>query len=543
MSPERRLSLFIFARIVVTFLLLASTIVLNLQDPKAIDDFTYSGMVRLMAFSFLFSVGSYFFVKIQQYRFFVTYLQTIWDLLFVTVLLLFTGGVTSPYSFLYLLSIMNAGVLLGRREALYTASLCGILYGSIIDFQYFGLLETLGLSRSAAQFLGPRHIFYNIFLNLMGFYLTAFITGYMSGMARESEKALREKTVDYDELERLSTMIVSNVESGLMTITSEGNVRVFNRYAEELTGKSQAEVYDVALKDVFPDMSGIVEKLDSVANGEFECSSFADRTMILGYTAVPFTDLHGNSAGVIVNFKDLTTIKRMEEALKRADRLATLGELSARMAHEIRNPLAAMGGAVQLLAEHGSIMDNDQRLLTIIMREADRLNELISDFLAYAKPASPRRERFELRELVEDIRILIDSDQRFTDMNITNSVPAHLTISADPNQLRQILINLLHNAAEATEQKGNVVVDAFFQLSGADGFKRTPAAVITVTDNGPGMSEESMAHLFEPFWTTKPEGTGLGLAIIYRIVETHGGRIKAEPAPDGGCRFVITLPA
>lgn len=543
MSPERRLSLFIFARIVVTFLLLASTIVLNLQDPKAIDDLTYSGMVRLMAFSFLFSVGSYFFVKIQQYRFFVTYLQTIWDLLFVTVLLLFTGGVTSPYSFLYLLSIMNAGVLLGRREALYTASLCGILYGSIIDLQYFGLLETLGLSQSAAQLLGPRHIFYNIFLNLMGFYLTAFITGYMSGMARESEQALREKTVDYDELERLSTMIVSNVESGLMTITSGGKVRVFNRYAEELTGKSQAEVYDVALKNVFPDMSGIVEKLDGVANGEFECNSFSDRTMILGYTAVPFTDLHGNSAGVIVNFKDLTAIKRMEEALKRADRLATLGELSARMAHEIRNPLAAMGGAVQLLAEHGSILDNDQRLLTIITREADRLNELISDFLAYAKPASPRRERFELRELVEDIRILIDSDQRFADMNITNSVPAHLTISADPNQLRQILINLLHNAAEATEQKGDVVVDAFLQLSGADGFKRTPAAVITVTDNGPGMSEESIAHLFEPFWTTKSEGTGLGLAIIYRIVETHGGRIKAEPAPDGGCRIVITLPA
>ena len=128
MGHEQRLRIFIYARIIVTSLFLASTIFLNLQEPQAIDDTYYSGVLRLMAFSFLFSVFSHFFLKIHRFQFFVTYLQTIWDLLFVTVLLLFTGGVTSPYSFLYLLSIMNAGVLLGRREAFYTASLCGILY-------------------------------------------------------------------------------------------------------------------------------------------------------------------------------------------------------------------------------------------------------------------------------------------------------------------------------------------------------------------------------------------------------------------------------
>lgn len=246
---------------------------------------------------------------------------------------------------------------------------------------------------------------------------------------------------------------------------------------------------------------------------------------------------------MIINFKDLTVMKRMEEALKRADRLATLGELSARMAHEIRNPLAAMGGAVQLLAEHGSVVDSDQRLLAIIIREADRLNGLISDFLAYARPAFPRKEHLELVDLVEDIKILVAADQRFANMTIVNSVPARLSVSADPNQLRQVLINLLHNAAEAAEQPGCIKIEASFQMSGADGSRNTPATVITVTDNGPGMSEESIIHLFEPFWTTKPEGTGLGLAIIYRIVQAHGGDIRVETPTDGGCRFVITLPA
>ena len=541
MGSDRRLKIFIYARVLVTFLLLVSTIVLNLQEPEAIYDQSSPGMVRLMAFSFLFSVASHFFLKIPRFRFFITYLQTIWDLLFVTVLLLFTKGVTSPYSFLYLLSIMNAGVLLGRREALYTASLCGILYGAIIDLQYFGLLTPIGLSQTPALQLGATNIFYSIFLNLIGFYLTAIITGYLSGMAKESEEALREKNVDYEELERLRTTIVANVESGLLTITPKGNIRVFNRYAEILTGKSQAEIYDAPLNIVFPAISGVVENLDSTVSGEFVYVGQGNN-MILGYNAVPFADTQGEPAGVIINFKDLTVIKRMEEALKRSDRLAALGMLSARMAHEIRNPLAAMSGSVQLLAEHGSIVASDRRLLDIVLRESERLNTIITEFLAYARPAPPRKERIELRELTEDMSLLLSSDKRFDGIAILNLVPSAMTVSADAHQLLQVLLNLLNNAADAMPQGGQIEIDAHVQSSGVDGSKMGPVAVITVTDDGTGIAPEAAEHLFEPFWTTKPEGTGLGLAIIYRIIEGHGGTIRVDSPPDGGCRFTIMLP-
>ena len=214
MGLERKLRLFIYARIVVSFLFLASTKLLNYQDLAAAGDNLQSGLVRLMAFSFLFSLGCLYFLRFQRFHAFIAYLQTIWDLLFVTLLLLFTNGILSPYSFLYLLSIMSAGLLLGGREALYTASLCSIVYGSIVDLQYFGLLTSIGLNRYDAQQLGASNIFYTIFFNLMGFYLTALFTGFFSARARESEEALREKTVNYDELERLSTSIVSNLESG-----------------------------------------------------------------------------------------------------------------------------------------------------------------------------------------------------------------------------------------------------------------------------------------------------------------------------------------
>jgi two-component system sensor histidine kinase PilS (NtrC family) len=542
MGPERRLGIFIYARIIVSFLFLASTVLLSLQNPGEAQDQFQTGLIRLMAFSFIFSVVSHLALKIQRFRFFITYLQTIWDLLFVTVLLLFTGGISSPYSFLYLLSIMNAGVLLGRREALYTASLCAILYGAMVDFQYFGLLSVIGLSQADAVQLGAVHLFYTIFLNLIGFCLTAFITGYLYERARESEDALRDKTVDYEELYRLNTTIVSNVESGLLTITPQGNIRVFNRYAETVTGKSQAEVYDKPLVTVFPVLSEVLEYPDTVFIREFEYEPLGRERMILGCSTMPFTDIQGQPAGVIINLTDLTDLKRMEAALKKADRLAALGEISARMAHEIRNPLAAMCGSVQLLSEHGTIDDSDRRLLTIVQREADRLNSLITDFLAYARPASPHKERIELRPLCEDMLVLLASDSRFSGVSLVDLVPGHMIVRADVNQLQQVLLNLLHNAVEAMPDGGRIELEAHFQLSGADGFKKAPAAVITVTDSGTGIDAETAAHLFEPFWTTKPDGSGLGLATTYRIIEAHGGTILAESPPEGGCRFTIMLP-
>ncbi|GFE61258.1 nitrogen regulation protein NR(II) [Geobacter sp. AOG2] len=542
MGLERKLRLFIYARIVVSFLFLASTILLSYRDLTLADEHLQSGLIRLMAFSFLFSLCCLLFLRFRRFHSFIAYLQTIWDLLFVTVLLLFTNGILSPYSFLYLLSIMSAGLLLGGREALYTASLCTILYGSIADLQYFGLLSGIGLSQSDAQQLGATHIFYTIFLNLMGFYLTALITGFLSARARESEEALREKTVNYDELERLSTGIVSNLESGLLTITPTGRIRVFNHYAEMVTGMTQADAYNTLLVDVFPALAGITENMDARMDGEFDFPLKNGEQMTLGYNAVPFTDSQGVQAGAIVNFKDLTSMKRMEAALKRADRLAALGEISARMAHEIRNPLAAMSGSVQLLAEHGSISENDQRLLKIVLREAARLNGLITDFLAYARPSSPCKERFELRPLVDDMIMFLASDSHFGKVSFRNLVAAHILIQADVNQLRQVLLNLFRNAADAMPEGGIVEVESRFQLSGADGFHKVPAAVITVTDTGCGIDGATAAHLFEPFWTTKTDGSGLGLAVTYRIIEAHGGTVSVESPPGKGCRFTIMLP-
>jgi two-component system sensor histidine kinase PilS (NtrC family) len=542
MGPDRRLRLFIYARIVVSFLFLVSTVLLGYKEPTSAQDLFHSGIVRLMGFSFAFSCISHLALRLRRFSFFIIYLQTIWDVFFVTLLLLFTGGILSPYSFLYLLAIMNAGVLLGRREALYTASLCGILYGAIVDFQYFGLLESIGLSQFDAQQLGASHLFYTIFLNLMGFGLSAFITGYLSERARKSEAALQANIINYAELSQLNTKIVSHIETGLLTTNQQGNIRVFNPYSEQLTGMTQEDVYDKPLQSVFPEFPCSIGSYADTVRGEFEYVTPDGQHRVLGFSTAPFEDREEHSASVIMNFRDITVIRRMEEALKRADRLAALGELSARMAHEIRNPLAAMSGSVQMLAEQGTVGGNDSRLLEIVLRESDRLNKLISDFLTYARPPSPNMVSIDLMTLIEDMSLLLRSDSRFDSVEIKNRVPSHVLIQADFNQISQVFMNLIHNSADAMPEGGTIIIDAQFLLNGAEGFRKSPTVKISITDSGKGIDTEIVKHVFEPFWTSKAEGTGLGLAIIYRIIEAHGGSISVETPPSGGCCFTIMLP-
>jgi len=535
-GSERRLRLFIYARIVVYFLFLASTLLLKLQTPILETERYQPDIIRLMAFSFLFSLSSLLVLKRQKYTPFFTYLQVIWDLLFVTVLLLFTGGILSPYSFLYLLAIMIAGMLLGRRQALYTASLCGILYGAMLDFQYFGYLSFIGLSQEDANQVGALRLLYTISFNLIAFGLTAFITGLLAERARLSEEALQRSSIDYSELDQLNSAIVAHSESGLLTTTVSGRIRVFNPYAEAIVGLSQSDAYDKPIVSVFSHLSDLSALLDQKSNSkkrEFEYKACDGNIMVLGYRVASFNDSNGKLAGYIVNFRDITHIRRMEAALKKADRLAALGELSARMAHEIRNPLAALCGSVQLLSTAPDIKEYDARLLAIVTREAARLDALISEFLIYARPTQPQLQQIMLHAHIEEEFLFLAQDQRFASISLQNLVPKSAEVTADPNQLHQVFINLLQNAADAMPDGGCVRIE--YQIT-------SDTASVSITDTGPGMAGDAVQHLFEPFWTTKPAGTGLGLAISYRIVEAHGGSISVEAPTDGGCRFVITLP-
>jgi two-component system sensor histidine kinase PilS (NtrC family) len=541
-QEKDRLIRFVLARVVVVSLFLLSTTILDIRESDGIPEHAFSGIARLVVATYLVSIFSLVILwATSRFHRALTYLQIVWDVGFVSLLLLLTGGVSSPYSFLYLLTIISASILLSRREAIYAAALCAILYGAIMDLHYFGKLTTLGLPPESALQFEPGALFFIIFINIVAFIITALLTGYLTDRLKASETALRNQTINLEELERLNSSIVSNINSGLLTITCEGRIRVFNRYAEQLTGVPHTAAYDRPLPEVLPGFAPFMHRISALLREEMEHRTPAGQTLVFGFKSAPFTDKDGNPLGVIIDFQDLTQMKKMKAELERADRLAAIGELSARIAHEIRNPLASISGSVQLIAEGRNIDPQDKKLLEIVLRETERLNTLIRDFLAYARPVPPNKTRVPLRKLIADLQSLLEADKRFSGITIRNDCPEELIVAMDGDLFRQVFWNLFVNAAEAMDGEGTITVGVVATGDAPDDRGPKPAT-ITVTDTGSGMDDEELRLLFEPFRSTKPGGTGLGLAMVYRVVEAHGGRIRVSSEKGKETMFTITLP-
>ena len=263
---------------------------------------------------------------------------------------------------------------------------------------------------------------------------------------------------------------------------------------------------------------------------------------ILGFKSVPLLNADGTVVGVIIDFQDLTQLKQMQARLKRADQLAAVGELSARIAHEIRNPLASISGAVQLINQSQATCAQDKQLLEIVLRETDRLNEMIRDFLEYARPTPPVKVPIDLRQTMNDLSSLLKADQRFTGVCINIRVPEGTIIRFDLQQCKQVFWNLLLNAAEALPDGGEIAVQAEIINDKTSGISAGDLMKIEVIDNGIGMAAQDVKNVFEPFFTTKPAGTGLGLATVYRIIESHGGIIIIDSQACQGTKFTIFLP-
>jgi two-component system, NtrC family, sensor histidine kinase PilS len=496
MLDRKRICWLILLRVMVASCFLASAFLLGMPSKESIGEGGMTVLVRLVGVTYLFSLISLLALKTapRQIRT-VTYAQIVWDVFLVTTLILITGGVNSPYAFLYFLSIISASVLLARWEAYYTASLCVILYGAILDFQFYGKLAPLGLTPPSAQQYGAGYIFYLIFLYSASFYLTAYLAGSLSERARLSENALKDKAIDFEELERLNSSIVSTIESGLVTVTTSGRIRVFNRYAEQLTGISQRDAYDRPLAELFPAFATSARGLLLPYQGELQYAAADGEQKLLSFKSVPLTGKEGETVGAILDLRDLTQIRRMEGELKRADRLAAVGELSARIAHEIRNPLAAISGSVQLVSLRDWADEKDKRLFSIILRETDRLDGLLRDFLFYAKPTHPNKVPLNLRRVINDLCALLATDRRLESVQIENLIPAELVVLFDKDQCSQIFWNLLVNGAEAISGSGRIAIEAELVppiAASGDGNE----VRICVSDNGAGMSGAEVKRVF-----------------------------------------------
>jgi len=484
----------------------------------------------LLGLSYLQALLSLVLLRwVQRYGFF-TQLQLVWDLLFVTILIFVTGGAESVFSFVYLLIIVSASLLLSRRYTIITAASAAILFGGLLDLQYFGYLDWLIAQPDAAS-SGP--FLYAVFVHVIAFFLTAFLSGTLAERWRLSEAKLQRKQIDYEELEKLNQTILSHINSGLLMTNRSGRIRSLNRAAAEIIGYSLEDVYDTEISDLFPQIVFFQDNqynLVSRAEGRYTKSDGSEG--VLGYASTKVLDRNGEDIGMLVTFQDLTRFKKIENELQRADRLAAVGRLASGMAHEIRNPLASISGSVQLLLEAENVSQADRRLMSIVVREADRLSELLTDFLLFARPKPPSPEMVDVSLVLDELAELLRADARFEGIVIEKEYSPAVEIYLDRSQVRQALWDLAVNSAEAMEDGGILSLGVLAEMN-----------CIYVEDSGPGIPEEVQGQIFDPFFSTKEKGTGLGLASVYSIVEAHGGSLEVVSGKSGGARFNLYFKA
>ena len=409
----------------------------------------------------------------------------------------------------------------------------------MLDMQYYNVLGFVrSLNFTAMQVL------YLVFINILSFYTVALLSGYLSERLRKTRQELREKSMDFNDLRALQEHILKSIGSGILTMDLEGRITSWNPAAELITGYSYAEIRG-RLQDVFGNnIKGLFGQTEDLKEHSFRFDGQIIKkdgnTAILGMAASLLRDEKDAVRGIILIFQDITKMVRMEEQVRRQERLATVGSLAAGIAHEIRNPLASLSGSIQVLQGELDLMGDNRHLMDIVVRETDRLNTIITDFLEYARPKTTQDDRIVLSSLLDETITLLKNSKEFVDgIRINCNVDPMIALRGDARRMRQVFWNLLINSCQAMPNGGEMTIRANPFSHGEEG---SAWCEIVIADTGQGISSEHVAKIFDPFFTTKIGGTGLGLAIAYRIIEDHGGTIAVEAEEGRGTKFRILIP-
>lgn len=469
----------------------------------------------------------------------LAYLQVSVDIVLVTALVYLTGGIDSGLSILYHMTIITASIILYRRGGYLSASLSSILYGGMLDMQYYGVP---GFVQS--QTFTAIQVFYKVVINIFTFYTVAFLSSNLSDRLRRARQELREKSVDFEDLRNQQELILKSIASGILTMDLAGHVTSLNPAAEHITGYEGGEIR-LRVQDIFGEsIKQVFGHTDEMKEHSYRFEGRITKknggTAVLGMSASLLKDDRETVRGIILVFQDITKLIEMEEKVRRQERMATVGSLAAGIAHEIRNPLASLSGSIQLLRNDLDLQGDGRRLMDIVLHETDRLNTIISEFLEYARPRSTHKKLVSLAEAIDETVLLLRNSPVFQDtVAITVNVDPFLKMKADPQQLRQVLWNVLLNACQSMDTGGTIRISARELTSETEG---VDWCEISISDTGCGISPGDLKNLFDPFFTTKHDGTGLGLAIVYRIVEDHDGMIDVTSEVGKGTTFTIRIP-
>ncbi len=537
---KSRLRLLIIFRLIIVTLFLGLAIFLDIKKTGfPVSVYTLNFLYFIIAATYFFSIAYILILKVFKDLRINIYLQLAVDVLLVTMLVYITGSFRSNYSVLYTLVIIYSVIFLGRYGGLVIASSSGIFYGLLLGLEYYQLIPQVATVEHDYS-LAAEEVAARILVHIVSFYVLALLASFVVEQEKKVRFLLQEKESEFNQLDLLFRSIVESVDTGIMTIDLQGTVKTFNRAAEQITGFSLASVKNRPIADVFPEFitsfpTGIVRK----SRAEFIIEANRGRKVHLGCSVSPLKDKQSKEIGSILIFQDLTEIRRMEENLEKSKRLALIGEMAAGLAHEMRNPLTSITGSIELLRGSLNLKDTEDRLMQIILRGKDQLDNFVRDFLLLAKPIPVVREAVDINETITDVLENIKLSRDWTnEIKISCSLDQNATAFANREQIRQVINNLVLNAIQAMKEGGVLSVET--KLFNQDSKKNVE---IKIADTGSGIEEKDLKKIFEPFFTDKEKGTGLGLAIVGRIVDGYDGKIEIESRVNHGTKCKVWLPA
>ena len=471
-------------------------------------------------------------------------LHFVFEIALESIVVYSTGDISSPLTAMFVLTIASAALVYRLAGTLLMATIVSSALSIIVWFVYIiDAHLSLSIDELSRFFVGKERMFYAIFFHFLIFYLVAFISGYLAERIKSGARQL-EDTSRALRIAKLETDdILRHLSSGLMSIDARGVIIFFNRAAETITGFNEKDIRGKDCHTVFhkrmPELArclkaGIDERME-FPRKELQIEVSPGNVIPLGLSTSVLTEPDGELRGLIVIFSDLTEAKELEDKVRSADRLSAIGELSACIAHEIRNPLAAISGSVEVIKNELSLEGSNQKLMDLIIKESDRLTKMLTKFLQYASIERRTFNKVELCHLIsETMEILYRDESIHSNIKVNlESEESIVYVIGDEDLIKQILINLAVNACQAFEgQPGEIIfkvsIDAEQQI-----------VRLEVIDNGPGMSAELTNKAFQPFFSTRKGGTGLGLAIVHRLAEVLGIDIRIESEENVGTSFIL----
>ncbi|MBW1722633.1 MAG: PAS domain-containing protein [Deltaproteobacteria bacterium] len=352
-------------------------------------------------------------------------------------------------------------------------------------------------------------------------------------------QAYRTTRTSLTRIKAFSDNVVENMPIGLVAVDGEGKIASFNQAAESLLNVSAREVLGKKGEEVLPGaLWGITNELRKkprILDGELDCSLGGDRVLPLDVSASVLRGQDGGTWGHLILFRDLSEVRDLKREIERSRRLASLGRLAAGVAHEIRNPLSSIKGFATYFRDRYRENPEDQATADIMIQEVERLNRVITQLLDFARPVTLQKRRISLHSVIQHSLKMVEQQAEHKGIRIDAELSARVNEAwMDPDRINQVLLNLYLNAIEAMEGGGTLSVKV--------GLDEDDRVTIVVSDTGVGIREEDLAHVFDPYFTTRSSGTGLGLAIVHKIIETHGGEVRVESEKGKGTKVTVVLP-